>query len=462
MLAAVSNGCSSDNGAGLGDETGTGESAGTSTAGSNAVQISAGSGGSASAGASNAGGSSNGGSMSMGSGGTGGAGNVGAGGASMGGASGASGAGGAGGAGGSGSIPLNCGAPAAATGATPSLTPGQWTKITPPGICSGAHYGCMDVHVHPCNPYVVYVTSDMEGMWRTTDGGSTWTRIGNLADPIWCGVKQLDSPGVMEINPQNPKQMYSIGGVRGCTVGFWVSNDGGDTWSTPKGYTDLANNSVGGWTNDAYDVKADPSDFKHVLVTFHSGFEFTGDAGVLESKDGGNTWIRHWPRGWGAGHSVWFLNSSTTWLVGTQGNGYWRTTDSGANWTKVSDRDMQHGGTDAFYSKTGVLYVGALSNILRSTDNGASFTTVGPNTGDGYYQVIGDGNLLYAQLANTGSHGGAAAHYVVSSETDGMTWKDYNDQTFTDGPYRMDFDAHNRIIYSSNWNAGVWALKVTP
>ena len=60
----------------------------------------------------------------------------------------------------------------------------------------------------------------------------------------------------MEINPQNPLQMYTIGGVRGCTVGFWVSNDGGDTWSTPKGYTDLANNSVGGSTNDAYDVKA--------------------------------------------------------------------------------------------------------------------------------------------------------------------------------------------------------------
>jgi photosystem II stability/assembly factor-like uncharacterized protein len=358
--------------------------------------------------------------------------------------------------------PIKCGTPAAPTGTPPALTAGQWTKITPPGICAGAHYGCMDIHVHPCNPYVIYITSDMEGMWRSTDGGATWTRIGNLADSIWCGAKQLDSPGVLEINPQNPMQMYTIGGVRGCTVGFWVSNDGGDTWSMPKGFSDQANNSVGGWTNDGYDVKADPFDFKHVLMTFHSGFEFTGDAGVLESKDGGNTWIRHWPRGWGAGHSVWYLNNSTTWLVGTQGNGYWRTTDSGANWTKVADRDMQHGGTDAFYSKTGVLYVGALSNILRSTDNGATFTLVAPNTGDGYYAVMGDGNQLYAQLANTGSHGGSPASYIVSPETDGMTWKNYNNQTFSDGPYRMDFDAQNRIMYSANWNAGVWALKVTP
>ena len=43
-----------------------------------------------------------------------------------------------------------------------------------------------------------------------------------------------------------------------------------------------------------------------------------------------------------------------------------------------------------------------------------------------------------------------------------MTWKDYNTPDVHRGPYRMDFDTHSRIIYSSNWNAGVWALKVMP
>jgi hypothetical protein len=49
---------------------------------------------------------------------------------------------------------------------------------------------------------------------------------------------------------------------------------------------------------------------------------------------------------------------------------------------------------------------------------------------------------------------------MTSAETDGVTWTTYNSQTFADGPYRMAFDATNRIIYSSNWNSGVWALKV--
>jgi photosystem II stability/assembly factor-like uncharacterized protein len=264
----------------------------------------------------------------------------------------------------------------------------------------------------------------------------------------------------MEINPANPLQMYYIGGVRGSSVGFWVSKDGGETWTQPPGFATKANNSADGWSNDLYDVKADPADFNHVLVTFHSPWAFTMPPGVLESKDGGATWIRHpAPTNWGTGHSIWFLGNSTVWLLGAQTAGYWRTTDAGATWTKVSDQDMQHGGVGAFYAKTGVLYVGALGQILRSTDNGLTFQLVGPKTSDGYYAIIGDGNFLYAQAGNTGGNSRGPQPYFISAEDDGLTWKPYNTQTFSDGPYRMAFDSVNRIVYSANWNDGVWALK---
>ena len=42
----------------------------------------------------------------------------------------------------------------------------------------------------------------------------------------------------------------------------------------------------------------------------------------------------------------------------------------------------------------------------------------------------------------------------------GTSWVAMNGQTFRDGPYRMSYDETNGIIYSANWNAGVWALKV--
>jgi hypothetical protein len=312
----------------------------------------------------------------------------------------------------------------------------------------------MDIHVDPCNAAVLYLTTDSEGMWRSTDAGAHWARLGDLPDPV--------SPGVMEIDPGDPMHMYAIGGVRGASLGFWISRDGGNTWKQPAGFTAQANNSVGGWVNDAYDCKADPNDFNHVLVTFHSGWEGKGDAGVLESKDGGDSWIRHLPMsGWGAGHSIFFLRDSGTWLLGTQSGGYFRTANAGVSWTKVSDHLMQHGGVGAFYSKTGALYVGAVSQILRSTDNGLTFDPVGPSSQDGYYAVIGDGSSLYAQVGNTGANStGTGQPYITSRETDGTVWTSYNSQTFSGGPYRMAFDEVKRIVYSANWNDGVWALEV--
>jgi hypothetical protein len=353
------------------------------------------------------------------------------------------------------------------SGNPPPLTTGRWINISPPGLYrpdgSVPSYGCMDIHVLPCDPYTLYLTTDIEGMWKSTDGGATWRSIGNLSAPV--------SPGVMQIDPKNPLSMYYGGGVRGASLGFWVSADGGNTWTQPPAFVAQANNSMGGWSNDVYVVQADPADFQHVLVTFHSPWEFGTAAGVLESKDGGNTWVRHGPltalsladggtTALGAGHSIFFLGNASTWLLGTQGHGFWRTTDSGTTWTQVSTVDMQHGGARPFYAKTGVLYVPALSTILRSTDNALSFASVGPQTPDGFYDVIGDDRRLYAQSGNTGGNSTGPKPYLTSPEGDGITWTPLNDQTFDDGPYRMAFDSVNGVVYSANWNSGVWALKV--
>ena len=70
------------------------------------------------------------------------------------------------------------------------------------------------------------------------------------------------------------------------------------------------------------------------------------------------------------------IGNSQTWLLGTQGAGYWRTTDSGATWTKVSDNNITHGGSTIYYAQNKVLY--ASGRTMHSSDNGATWTNGRP------------------------------------------------------------------------------------
>jgi len=77
--------------------------------------------------------------------------------------------------------------------------------------------------------------------------------------------------------------------------------------------------------------------------------------------------------------------------------------------------------------------------------------------------VIGDGTQLWAQPASTGNNtADPDPPYYTSPETDGHTWTPYRpDLPFPEnGPLAFAFDAANKIVYSSNWLAGVWRYKV--
>ena len=259
--------------------------------------------------------------------------------------------------------------------ANPNLTQGVWQDITPPVITKGAPETCIGqgVAIDPKNRSTIYwcttpYTASQGGLFKSTDGGSTWAKVAKVAPAFNGASDHLDMPFHVRIDPNDSNHLYAGDGVRGSSTGFFVSTDGGINFVKPQGFVDaLKAASIG--TDDIYEVAADPSDFKHLLLSFHSAWGWTDtkwnmDAGVLESKDGGTTWIVHEPRpGWGAGHSVKFLynpalgiGNSQTWLLGTQGAGYWRTTDSGATWTKVSSNNITHGGSTIYYAQNKVLY----------------------------------------------------------------------------------------------------------
>jgi hypothetical protein len=379
-------------------------------------------------------------------------------------------------AGGGGAKPAGCGAASGSMAlplGAPALEMGVWKKINPAGVAfhsgGGDDVFTQGITLDPCNPGTLYlsvssfdVTGGKPGVYKTVDAGSTWKKVGNLDEPIH-----------VRVDPKDPNHLVAVDGVRGATMGLWVSHDGGNSWTLPAGFSALGTKM---FQMDTYDVAADPSDFNHLLVTSHSGWggaQYGDDSGILESKDGGDTWTTRGPtKGWGHGNGIWFLSNSNTWLFGSQGDGFWRTSDGGATWNQVVatacnpecnvGNNMQHGGGGIYRSTSGNVYAGGTPHLMRSKDDGVTWTLLAPYAG--YNSIIGDGTSLYS--APNQEPGALGPGFITASEANDATWTEYPGGTVlsggggASGPFEMAFDAANRIVYAGCWSAGLWALKV--
>jgi photosystem II stability/assembly factor-like uncharacterized protein len=73
--------------------------------------------------------------------------------------------------------------------------------------------------VNPVDPKVMYVAM-RDGLFRSTDGGARWTPVG----------KGLKNMAAVTVNPRRPEDVYAatVDGV------IFRSADGGTTWSRQK------------------------------------------------------------------------------------------------------------------------------------------------------------------------------------------------------------------------------------
>jgi hypothetical protein len=351
--------------------------------------------------------------------------------------------------------------PAREHAATDAVRPptAAWEEISPPisyefADFGNMNYGALTIALSPNHPETVYLGTCYQGIWRTDDTGATWEKVntGRNGANLETGRNWT-----VAVDTMDPETLYTAAGF-GVEQGLWKSANGGRDWRQL-----LPEQLMNETTPDVYSVTINPADPDHLLVGSHSGWAGGEASGVLESLDGGRTWEAHRPEPtWGTGHYVFFVDTET-WLLTTQSDGFWLTDNSGRSWRKVSDALMQHGANQMYRTRGGNLLIGAYRTMMLSTDDGRSWTPVGPTMQDGYNAIVGDGEFLYAQPANTGLNTiDPDPPYYISAETDGVNWVPYNggEQVFANGPMAMAFDPVNRVIYSSNWGAGVWRLQL--
>ena len=184
------------------------------------------------------------------------------------------------------------------------------------------------IAIHPTNPSIVYAGSASGGVWRTTNGGATWT-------PLTDNQCSLNT-GSIAIDPVNPNIVYVGTGEpaqsNGC--GLLRSFDGGTSWTEINGAGVLA--PVNGSQNTrAYRIRVAPSlaGTQNTSVVLYAA-----NNGLHRSTNSGSAWSTVLT---GFVTDVEFdpANDNIVWAAragaGTTANGVYRSTDRGATWLQV-------------------------------------------------------------------------------------------------------------------------------
>ncbi len=206
-------------------------------------------------------------------------------------------------------------------------------------------------------PNEYYFGATGGGVWKTTDGGTTWK-------PVSDKYFHSSSVGSLAVCEQNPDVVYAGMGeteLRGNIMqgdGVYKTTDGGKTWK----HMGLENSQAIGI------IRVLPGGCDDVYAAvFGHPYGKSDVRGIYHSTDGGSTWTKSLYRNdqtgaidlavdpadphtlyaalWDAQRTPWSLSS------GGPGSGIFKTTDGGAQWTEIT---RNHGLPQGVIGKIGL------------------------------------------------------------------------------------------------------------
>jgi len=333
------------------------------------------------------------------------------------------------------------------------------------------------------DPKLYYLGSAGGGVWKTANGGTTWSPVFDKQDVAAIGAVAIDPKrhdvvwvGTGETNPRNDVSWGD---------GVYKSTDAGKTWT-----------NVGlGATRAIASIVIDPRDPNVVLVgALGDVFADSPERGVYRTSDGGKTWTKTLYVGPRSGVSemvadpknpnvvyagIWqFQRRPWTFTSGGNEDGIWKSTDGGNTWNRLSGHGLPDGMTGRvglasapsnpqrvyalIESKAGILW--------RSDDGGASWKVVSKDT------LVNQRPFYFSHVrvdpANP-DHVYGVSEFLSESKDGGKTFKeiahpvhvDYHDMWIApddpkrmivaeDGGYALSVDGGNAWAFSRNLAIG--------
>ena len=258
--------------------------------------------------------------------------------------------------------------------------------------------GAVDLAIDPTNPNRVFAAMwdhrrepDLRryggvgsGLYRTTDGGTNWQRLTNGFPGADATIGRIG----VAIAASNPQRVYAIvNQTSGPFQGFYRSDDGGNSWTNVPPDTKLADAQAtfGWWFGRLW---VDPSNEARV---------FAAGVSLCESQDSGATFTEHLSPHADHHALVWDLKVPGRVYLGNDG-GVYRSDNNAANdqWTKaVSEPFTQFYSVDVSEQDASRLVGGAQDNGVNRSYNGVSWNSY--VFGDGLAALINpaDQNFVY-------------------------------------------------------------------
>lgn len=306
---------------------------------------------------------------------------------------------------------------------------------------------------------VGYSSTNAGGIWRTTDGGASWTSItvpastdklndvfftdaqtGYAAGDSGLVLKTADAGATWTtttgVTSRELRSIYFIdannGYVGGSNGTVLKTTDGGQSWN-------ILSDTITGTTQSIYSIW---------FINASTGY-ITGDGGMIKmTSDGGSTWT-HLPNpylGFFNGRSIWFTDANTGYISG-QGGRLIKTTDAGLTWTALNTWIGENLVSIEFTTQDTGYVAGDNGRILKTTDAGFSWLPADSN--------ITTQSLTAISFANTSIGYIAGTNGTVLKTINGATPVHEIEQVMEVSAYPNPFNGSATVKYRLAENANV-------